>query len=383
MTGEALVQERSSGPATAPATAAPASTSSVSGPGPCPEPARGTAAAPSGTGGPFDLADEAAYRAWRDWKLAHRARSLDDLRVDIEDARRLSAAERQRLLERIARHGVAVYRLREAGEDPVLPRALGAQLGLARLDANWLADEDGLSRIAVAASAGAAQPRGEFIPYTDRAIGWHTDGYYHPEARRILGMILHCVRPARAGGETSLVDHALVYIALRDRSPDLVRALMHPQAMTIPARDDEAGVARAAQGGPVFSVVDGAHLHMRYTARTRSIEWRDDPATRAAAEAIALLLAGGLEGLVRFTMAPGMGLVGHNVLHARTAFADDAAAPRLLYRARYLDRAHDPAHEPWHDPVHDTAPGPGPDGAAGSAPARCAEAPQEAACRTG
>ena len=33
-----------------------------------------------------------------------------------------------------------------------------------------------------------------------------------------------------------------------------------------------------------------------------------------------------------------MGLVGHNVLHARTAFADDPAAPRLLLRARYLDR---------------------------------------------
>jgi hypothetical protein len=33
-----------------------------------------------------------------------------------------------------------------------------------------------------------------------------------------------------------------------------------------------------------------------------------------------------------------MGLVSHNVLHDRSGFVDDAHRPRLLYRARYLDR---------------------------------------------
>jgi hypothetical protein len=37
-------------------------------------------------------------------------------------------------------------------------------------------------------------------------------------------------------------------------------------------------------------------------------------------------------------LQPGMGLVGHNVLHDRSAFVDDPARPRLLYRARFLDR---------------------------------------------
>jgi len=285
-------------------------------------------------GTPFDLDDEAAYRAWREGKLRHRARDAQALLVDVRDPRALSPTERARLLHTIAQHGVAVYRSPHVQDDPALPRALGAQLGLRRLDANWLAEEDGLSRIAVAAAGDA----GEFIPYTDRAIGWHTDGYYHPEARRILGMILHCVRPAAVGGETSLLDPELVYIALRDRAPALVRALMHPQAMVIPARENEGGVARAAQAGPVFGLVDGRHLHMRYTARTRSIEWRDDDSTREAVQAMAQMLAGGIEGIVRLVLRPGMGLVGHNVLHARSAFHDDATAPRLLFRARYLDR---------------------------------------------
>ena len=34
----------------------------------------------------------------------------------------------------------------------------------------------------------------------------------------------------------------------------------------------------------------------------------------------------------------GMGLVCNNVLHDREGFTDDPAAPRLLYRARFLDR---------------------------------------------
>lgn len=33
-----------------------------------------------------------------------------------------------------------------------------------------------------------------------------------------------------------------------------------------------------------------------------------------------------------------MGLVCNNVLHDRAGFDDDPQAPRLLYRARYLDR---------------------------------------------
>jgi hypothetical protein len=42
--------------------------------------------------------------------------------------------------------------------------------------------------------------------------------------------------------------------------------------------------------------------------------------------------------VLRVRLEPGMGLVGHNVLHERSAFVDDPAAPRLLYRARFLDR---------------------------------------------
>jgi hypothetical protein len=303
---------------------------------------------------PFDLDDDAAYRRWRAWKLAHRARDPGDLVVELRDPRALDAAERSALLARIARHGAAIYRTPHRQADPQLPRALGAQLGLARLHANWLAGEDGISRIEVARAQGEppALRRAEFIPYTERAIGWHTDGYYQSAGERILGMLLHCVRPAHSGGETSILDPELLYIALRDASPEHVRAFMHPRAFHIPARETpEGAVERAAEAGPVFSLVPGRggarRLHMRYTARSRSIRWRDDPATRAALAVLNGLLAPGAAHVLRFTLQAGMGLVGHNVLHARTAFTDDAAAPRLLYRARYLDRIAPAEEDAW------------------------------------
>ena len=285
---------------------------------------------------PFDLDDEASYGRWREAKLAACPASADELLVDIADPAALTRAERDALLQRLSRTNMALYRLHSRQADKHAIVALARQLGLQQLDANWLADEDGLSNIT---QSDQSDGRGGFIPYTDRPINWHTDGYYHPDERRIRGMLLHCVRPAREGGVNALLDHELAYIALRDAAPEQVRALMAPDAMTIPERRDDDGVARPAQAGPVFAVNADGSLHMRYTARTRSIEWKADEATRAAVAALARLLASDSALILKVRMQAGMGLVSHNVLHDRSGFCDDAAQPRLLYRARYVDRS--------------------------------------------
>ncbi len=290
---------------------------------------------------PFDLDNSSAYRRWRDAKRARQPRQLEDLVVDVADPRALNASEREALLQRCAAFNMALYRSPLRIEDKSIARQLSRQLGLHRLDGNWLADEDGISRIEVAAPA---LDRSAFIPYTNRSIKWHTDGYYHPQSRHIRAMVLHCVRAAAAGGENALMDHEMAYIAVREANPDWVRALMAGDAMTIPERLDEDGVARAEQAGPVFSVddVSGA-LHMRYTARTRSVQWQDDAPTRAATAFLEQLLASDGPQVFRVRLAPGMGLVCNNVLHDRAGFDDDPGQPRLLYRARYLDRIVKPA----------------------------------------
>lgn len=287
-------------------------------------------------GDPFDLRDSRAYRAWREAKLARYPRSVDELVVEVRDPMALSVAERDALLARIGRANMAIYASPRREADKALPRRLGLQLGLRRLDQNLLADEDGMSTLTVAEDE--AGLRAEFIPYTNRPIRWHTDGYYNPPARRICGMILHCVQSALVGGENRLLDHELAYILLRDQDPDYVAALSEDDAMTIPARTDEGGVARPAEVGPVFSVLAGGKLHMRYTARTRSIVWKDTPRVRAAVAALENILAEDAPYVLRARLEPGMGLVCNNVLHDRSGFEDRPERRRVIYRGRYLDR---------------------------------------------
>ena len=295
---------------------------------------------------PFDLDDNSAYQRWRAAKLAACAAPGAAAVVDIADPQALTAAERETLLRSLSHHNLVVYRGPPAEAGPALQVALARQLGLQCCDANWLADEDGISRITRSA---AEDGRGGFIPYTDRALRWHTDGYYHPAGRRIRSMLLHCVRPAQAGGDSALLDHEIAYLLLRDASAEHVRALMADDAMTIPARLDDDGEARPAQSGPVFSVdPDDGRLHMRYTARSRSIEWKDDGATRQAAASLQALLAAAPPQLLRLRLEAGMGVVTHNVLHDRSAFVDDASQPRLLYRARFLDLSAAP-ELPWRN----------------------------------
>ena len=289
-------------------------------------------------GGPFDPLDAIAYARWRDAKLAAYPATLDGMMVEVSDPRALTAAERAALADRIARTNMAIYRSAVTAADKSIPRLLGAAFGLRTLDHNWLADEDGISSVTVC----DGDTRGEMIPYTDRPIRWHTDGYYNPPARRIRGMILHCVSPAAAGGVSGLMDPEIAYIRVRDRDPALVAALMRDDAMTIPAREDEHGVARPAERGPVFSVdpASGA-LHMRYTARTRSIEWHADDAVRAAAKLLETVLSEPSPFRHQLRLEAGMGLLCNNVLHDRTGFTDDPGRPRLLYRARFLERIAD------------------------------------------
>jgi alpha-ketoglutarate-dependent taurine dioxygenase len=284
---------------------------------------------------PFDLDNPAAYQHWRDLKLARAICATDELIVEINKPDALTVAEHAALLDRCQRGNMAIYASHAAADEDTV-RRFGLQFGLASLDANWLAGEQGITRVTVCADDGQRQA---YIPYTDRAIKWHTDGYYNPPERLIRGMVMHCVQSAGQGGGNRLLDHEIAYLMLRDENSDFIRALSAADAMTIPERTDEQGVARAAQTGPVFSVDPASGtLHMRYTARTRSIIWKQDAATLAAVAALEKLLASALPHIHSVTLEPGMGLLCNNVLHDRAAFSDEPDSPRLLFRARYHER---------------------------------------------
>lgn len=278
------------------------------------------------------------FERWRERKLARYPRRAQDLIVEVRDPRSLSDSEAGEIRRVCGVANMAVYASALADlADKEIARRLGERLGLARLHANALADEDGISSLEVAPEKSA---RG-YIPYSSQRLLWHTDGYYNAPEQRIRAFVLHCVRPAAAGGENRLLDHEIAYLLLRDADPEYVRALSAPDAMTVPANAEEGAALRPAQAGPVFST-DGGALHMRYTARTRSIEWRPEEATRAAVQCLRQILDAGSPYVFTLRLAAGQGLVCNNVLHDRSAFTDAPGRGRLVYRARYLDRVASP-----------------------------------------
>jgi hypothetical protein len=287
---------------------------------------------------PFDIDQDAAYLAWREHKLAHHPQQLADIMVPLEDPTQLTDSERARLLEALQRCNMVAFRIAPpAGEPLQALLALGAQLGLTHIDRNLCAEDLGITPITVRETG----TEKAYIPYTNRPLSWHTDGYYNASDAQIQAWLLYCAADAAEGGDNELLDHEIAYIRLRDQNPDYIRALMAPDAFTIPANDEGGAEIRPDHAGPVFSVDhhSGA-LHMRYSARKRNVIWRDDPVTRAAADALTELFSSGDAHIFRHRLAPGEGLLSNNVLHRRDGFRDDPATghKRLVYRARYYDR---------------------------------------------
>jgi alpha-ketoglutarate-dependent taurine dioxygenase len=291
------------------------------------------------------LGDGRAYRRWRDAKLADYPRSPDELTVEVSALAAPTPAETEAVLGACRRANMCLYRSRQhLGDTPGTRRSLGAfarHFGLSHFEDHRSADADGIVALEVVAEGG----RLGYIPYTNRPIGWHTDGYYNYAGprRMIRTMLLHCVRSAGLGGENGLLDHEVAYIRLRDENPDFIAALMHPQAMTIPANEVANGTLRAENTGPVFALdPDSGGIAMRYTARKRNVRWREDAVTQAAVRALEHLLSEDPL-IMRVKLAPGDGVICNNVLHDRIGFETDSGPGpgRLLYRIRSYDRIGD------------------------------------------
>ncbi len=254
--------------------------------------------------------------------------------IDIGDPFRLRLAERDAIAGECARFNLALYRFARGGSDPGALSAFASAMGLHRRDPTLGADHRGVASVRVERSRHGP----EMIPFTSRALNWHTDGYYNTPEQSVRAVVMHCAAPAASGGESALLDPDLVFTALHERDPALVEALAHPRAMTVPPHEAGGAVVRPARAGPVFRFVDGPRsLHMRYTMRTRSIRWRSTPDTARAVAALEAAIASLAASQVRVRLEAGEGVICNNVLHRRSGFVDGEDSPRTLLRIRSFD----------------------------------------------
>ncbi|MFV2031582.1 MAG: TauD/TfdA family dioxygenase [Gammaproteobacteria bacterium] len=217
---------------------------------------------------------------------------------------------------------------------------LGRRFGLSQLDANLCAEDD---RITIITDCSDAQNRDKqrqrYIPYSNRAMGWHTDGYYNPQHQRVRSFILHCAQPAAKGGSNRFMDPDIAYILLRQENPAYIKALTMPDVMRIPENSGAEGCLRSETATSVFQFSsDYRILDMRFSQRKKNVIWRDDAVTQEALACLNELLDSNSRWHIDYHLNAGEGIVTNNVLHRRDAYQDDADHKRVFYRARYYSR---------------------------------------------
>ncbi len=285
---------------------------------------------------PYLLKEAQDYEVWREQKLNCYPKCEKELIIELNNHIKIVDWDINALQSICSKANFVIYRCTNIEQnDREVVNSIAQQLGLHHLDANLCADED---RISVITDTG--EDKSAYIPYSNNALNWHTDGYYNSNQQRIHAFLMHCVRPAKTGGENSYLDPEIAYILLRDENPDYVSALMHDDVMMIPANEINGKPIRPAQTGPVFYVdADSQALCMRYTARKRNIVWKQDKTVQHALAFLHEVLQDN-QYIFRYSLKAGEGVICNNVLHNRTAFEDyqDESKKRMLYRGRFYNR---------------------------------------------
>lgn len=294
------------------------------------------------TSGQWNMDQSDSYLDWRAKKLASMSDTVAQAGpVELKDLGNPSESERAELARRCAFSNAALYASANNADDPEAVRdqlvGFAAGMGLEIAEKHRSAGRNGI----VALTVSNKDSQRSYIPYSKKPMNWHTDGYYNAPDQKIRAMVLHCVRPANDGGVNQFLDPEIAYIRVRDENPDYIDSLMHPQAMTIPENRETNGNLRPASIGPVFEVdPTSGNLEMRYTARTRSISWRDDPITADAVAFLGNLLASDEPYIQTTKMNAGEGVLCNNSLHNRTGFDPNLASDskRMLFRIRFHNR---------------------------------------------
>ena len=284
---------------------------------------------------PYRLENERAYRDWRQRKLELRAQASPLRMFELDAEGLLPQADLADAQRQVEAFNFVLFRAPRNDLDKRGFLELNRQFGLFDLDDNPGADGDQVTSLHV---VDGEDPRALYIPYTNRAMNWHTDGYYNPRDKRVNAFALYCVRQAARGGGNFLFDHEMMYLMLRDQAPDQLEALMAEDMMLIPANIQDGRVVRAEESGPVFSLQPpSCALNMRYTSRPRNIVWKSDRRSQDALNRVRQILVEG-HCVIGLQLQPGEGVICNNLLHGREAFQDDPQRPaRLVYRARYYD----------------------------------------------
>ena len=249
--------------------------------------------------------------------------------VKIPDIGNITIKDRKKISSNIKKYNFTLFELNDCTNSNLLKFA--NNLGLEKIIQNPYSDKNGVSNI----TAIKDKRQGEYIPYTNKKLNWHTDGYYNSEKEEVRAFILYCKNPAIHGGENYFLDHRILYKALMKESKNFIGYLTQKDVFKIPSNKN-LEINRNFSSF-VFNVDKANNLTMRYTMREKNIEWKSSEQLPKIKKFIDNFLDLNNPLIFKIKLKKNQGIIANNVLHARSSYEDLENNKRFLLRLRFGD----------------------------------------------
>jgi len=270
-------------------------------------------------------AKSAEFLRWAEEKEKNIPHNVNEILVNIHDINNVKISEISKIKETVNRYNSCIYSSKVALKTNTNLLKFVESVGMRTYDCNNIESNE------ISTITPLQNNKINYIPYTDKSLNWHTDGYY--DRKSIFSWLLHCVNPATQGGENYLLDHEL---ALREyvlRNDDITN-LMAEDALIIPESKD---TLRSEISTYIFSFKNPyKKLHMRFSMRKDNIG-TSPKASSAITKLKEIIENDCAKYSLTYKLQKNEGIITNNILHGREAFKDDKVKRKLL-RIRSYER---------------------------------------------
>lgn len=245
--------------------------------------------------------------------------NINDLKVNLRDINHVSKNEISQIKEKLTKFNCCIYISDSNLKEDANIMKFAMSLGMRTFDSHNI-DESNISTI----SADKTENNIRYIPYTNKALNWHTDGYY--DSKPIFSWLLHCVEPALLGGENFLLDHEL---AIREYilKHDDISCLMSNNAFSIPK--DKVAEREVTTNYVCDMNNEYKKLHMNFSMRKENIKI-DKDSESAVSKLIKIIKEDCKKYHLTYKLSKSEGIVTNNILHGRNSFKDGPTMRKIL-----------------------------------------------------
>ena len=266
------------------------------------------------------------FKQWALEKEDNIPLNIDDLIVKIHDINHATLAEISNIKDIIKRFNCCIYQSKVGLNAQADLMNFAQSIGMETYDTNNIHNSP-ISLIMSLETKNALN----YIPYTNKKLNWHTDGYY--DEKPIFSWLLHCEEPAYSGGENYLLDHEL---AIREYiiKYDNLESLSSLDAFTVP------GNTHANRGETKGYICNNDNeykkFHMKFSMREKNMKLNEQSKT-AIMRMKKIIKEDCKKYCLTYKLSKNEGIVSNNILHGRNSF-EDGKAMRKLYRIRSYER---------------------------------------------